>query len=358
VYGTRAAASSRTGAAVLPRRGGRRGCGRGPGRRGRRRRGAGTSRGRRPRRGVQDVLRDPAGECGGEGCLEGAGRGVGLQPYGGGGRSVVGGVGGFDGDADQDGPGAQAYAPSGCPALAQSPRREFAGGPVEGRVPPSRLVPGGLGVLVPASVRDRRCVVGVRIGSFQQAGPPGFHRFPRGSVPIMADWEIRPASAADVDAIAELRAVVLRGDLERLGRYDARRVRQRLRDGFVAEWTWVIEVGGAFAGCVALRPDGDARCHWLEHFYLAARHQGGGIGSGVLGELLERCDRDGGRWRGRRRTAECVAGESGSAVVRAVRVRRRGRGRGGCVHGAGAGRLTCASVLRPDIRGGCVVVRV
>jgi len=109
----------------------------------------------------------------------------------------------------------------------------------------------------------------------------------------MADWELRPASAADVEAIAELRADVLRGDLERLGRYDARRVRQRLRDGFEPGRTWVIEVGGAFAGCVALRPDAGARCHWLEHFYVGAQHQGRGIGSGVLGELLERCDRDG-----------------------------------------------------------------
>ncbi|WP_328682145.1 GNAT family N-acetyltransferase [Streptomyces sp. NBC_00343] len=110
----------------------------------------------------------------------------------------------------------------------------------------------------------------------------------------MADWELRPASAADADAIAELRAVVLRDDLERLGRYDARRVRQRFRDGFEPGWTWVIEVGGAFAGCVALRPDADARCHWLEHFYVGAAQQGRGIGSGVLGELLERCDRGGG----------------------------------------------------------------
>ncbi|KUM80263.1 GNAT family N-acetyltransferase [Streptomyces curacoi] len=107
----------------------------------------------------------------------------------------------------------------------------------------------------------------------------------------MADWEIRPAVASDVEAVAELRAVVLRADLERLGRYDDRRVRQRLRDGFDPAHTWVIEVGGTFAGCVALRPAGDA--HWLEHFYLAPRHQGGGIGSGVLRELLERCDRGG-----------------------------------------------------------------
>ena len=111
------------------------------------------------------------------------------------------------------------------------------------------------------------------------------------SVAIMADWKIRPASDADVEAVAELRAIVLRDDLERLGRYDARRVRQRLRDGFDASHTWVIEVGGAFAGCVALRPAGDAR--WLEHFYLAPHAQGGGIGSAVLRELLERCDRDG-----------------------------------------------------------------
>ncbi|MER6085105.1 GNAT family N-acetyltransferase [Streptomyces sp. NPDC001833] len=106
-----------------------------------------------------------------------------------------------------------------------------------------------------------------------------------------ADWRMRPASDADVEAVAELRALVLRDDLERLGRYDERRVRQRLRDGYDADHTWVIEAGGAFAGCVALRPTGDA--HWLEHFYLAPHAQGGGIGSAVLRELLERCDRDG-----------------------------------------------------------------
>ncbi|MEV0416199.1 GNAT family N-acetyltransferase [Streptomyces sp. NPDC050448] len=107
----------------------------------------------------------------------------------------------------------------------------------------------------------------------------------------MVDWGIRPASASDVEAVAELRAVVLRADLERLGRYDERRVRQRLRDGFDPEHTWVIEVDGAFAGCVALRPAEDAQ--WLEHFYLAPRLQRSGIGSDVLRGLLERCDGSG-----------------------------------------------------------------
>ncbi|MFJ8362752.1 GNAT family N-acetyltransferase [Streptomyces sp. NPDC093984] len=104
----------------------------------------------------------------------------------------------------------------------------------------------------------------------------------------MADWEMRPASVSDVEAVVELRAMVMRADLERLGRYDEQRVRQRLRDRFDPAHTWVIEVGGAFAGCVALRPAEEA--HWLEHFYLAPRLQGSGIGTGVLRELLERCE--------------------------------------------------------------------
>jgi GNAT superfamily N-acetyltransferase len=107
----------------------------------------------------------------------------------------------------------------------------------------------------------------------------------------MADWECRPATAADVEAVAELRAVVLRTDLERLGRYDEQRVRQRLRDRFAPAHSWIIEVNGAFAGCVALRP-ADGAC-WLEHFYLLADLQGGGIGAAVLRGLLERCDREG-----------------------------------------------------------------
>ncbi|NUP01885.1 MAG: GNAT family N-acetyltransferase [Nonomuraea sp.] len=106
----------------------------------------------------------------------------------------------------------------------------------------------------------------------------------------MADWEFRPALAADVETVAELRAVVMRTDLERLGRYDQHRVRQRLRDGFTPSHTSVIEVNGAFAGCVALRPAENT--YWLEHFYLDPDLQGRGIGSAVLGLLMERCDRE------------------------------------------------------------------
>ncbi|MCK2242793.1 MULTISPECIES: GNAT family N-acetyltransferase [unclassified Crossiella] len=108
---------------------------------------------------------------------------------------------------------------------------------------------------------------------------------------LAAGWALRAAEPADVEAIAELRASVLRPDLERLGIFDEHRVRQRLRDSFHPRHTSIIEVDGAFAGSVTVRPDGDAR--WLEHFYLAPGLQGRGIGSAVLRTLLARADAEG-----------------------------------------------------------------
>ncbi|MFK4593663.1 GNAT family N-acetyltransferase [Streptomyces pristinaespiralis] len=104
-------------------------------------------------------------------------------------------------------------------------------------------------------------------------------------------WVLRRAVAADVEEIAELRATVMRPDLERLGRYDEHRVRQRLRDSFSTQHTSIIVIGHELAGCVTVRPAGDRQ--WLEHFYLAPRHQGRGLGSAVLRTLLERTDEQG-----------------------------------------------------------------
>jgi GNAT superfamily N-acetyltransferase len=104
-------------------------------------------------------------------------------------------------------------------------------------------------------------------------------------------WTLRPATPDDVEPIAELRAVVMRPDLERLGRFGEHRVRQRFRDAFVAAHLSVIVAEGRFAGCVALRPAQDA--HWLEHFFIDPELQGRGLGSAVLRALLARTDADG-----------------------------------------------------------------
>ena len=109
------------------------------------------------------------------------------------------------------------------------------------------------------------------------------------------NWSLRPGRAEDVEPVAELRAVVMRDDLVRLGRYDEHRVRQRLRDGFSPAYTSVIEVEGAFAGCVTLRPyeEGDGAGVYLEHFYLTPEVQGRGLGTAVLRGLLDRTDAEG-----------------------------------------------------------------
>ncbi|WP_406217244.1 GNAT family N-acetyltransferase [Streptomyces canus] len=107
----------------------------------------------------------------------------------------------------------------------------------------------------------------------------------------LADWTLCAATPADVEVIVELRAVVMRPDLERLGRFDEHRVRQRFRDAFVERHMSIIMVEGRFAGCVALRPAADG--HWLEHFFIAPELQGLGLGSAVLRSLLARTDADG-----------------------------------------------------------------
>ncbi|MFF3172866.1 GNAT family N-acetyltransferase [Streptomyces sp. NPDC057900] len=104
-------------------------------------------------------------------------------------------------------------------------------------------------------------------------------------------WTLRPATPEDLEAIVEIRAVVMRPDLVRLGRYDEHRVRQRLRDSYLPEYTSIIVVDGRFGGSVTLRPAEGGLC--LENFFLAGELQGAGIGSAVLRELLARTDAEG-----------------------------------------------------------------
>src|SRR5437868_7883927 len=102
------------------------------------------------------------------------------------------------------------------------------------------------------------------------------------------DWTLRPAEQSDIEPIAELRAIVMRPDLEGLGRYDPHRVRQRFRDAFAPQHTSIVLVNNAIAGCVTLRPTGDE--YILENFYLTPKAQGHGIGSALLHTLLRKPD--------------------------------------------------------------------
>ena len=99
-------------------------------------------------------------------------------------------------------------------------------------------------------------------------------------------YKLRPSQASDAGWIAELRAVVMRPDLERLGRFDPVRVRERFLNGFRPEHTFVVDVAGQNAGAIAVRPEPDAQ--WIEHFYLAPEQQGKGLGGAVLRQAMDR----------------------------------------------------------------------
>ena len=103
--------------------------------------------------------------------------------------------------------------------------------------------------------------------------------------PVSAEFSLRPSQASDAEWIAELRAVVMRPDLERLARWDPVRVRERFLNGFQPEHTFVVEVAGRNAGVIAVRPEPDAQ--WIEHFYLAPEHQGKGLGGAVLQQAMD-----------------------------------------------------------------------
>ncbi|GAB6903145.1 GNAT family N-acetyltransferase [Kineosporia succinea] len=107
----------------------------------------------------------------------------------------------------------------------------------------------------------------------------------------MADWTFRPATDEDLERIADLKVLVIRPHLERLRPWDEASARHYLYVRWHAANVRVIEVGGEFAGCVALRQAED--CRWIEQFYLYPQFQGQGLGTAVIGALLEECDADG-----------------------------------------------------------------
>jgi len=89
----------------------------------------------------------------------------------------------------------------------------------------------------------------------------------------------------DFDALADLRAAAMQASLQRLGRYDPQRSRERLRAGFEPDRTRAIERDGRRIGFYALRPvDGALR---LDHLYLLPATCGQGVGSQVMRHIIE-----------------------------------------------------------------------
>jgi GNAT superfamily N-acetyltransferase len=101
---------------------------------------------------------------------------------------------------------------------------------------------------------------------------------------------LEPASAADAPALADLRALAMRESLERVGRFDAQRVRERLLAEFSAAHTQHVVCGDRRVGFVVVRPHGDGLL--LDHLYVTPEAQGRGIGAAVLVQVFALADRE------------------------------------------------------------------
>ena len=96
---------------------------------------------------------------------------------------------------------------------------------------------------------------------------------------------LAPVQSCDFEAMLKLRIAALRESLERLGRFDPARARERLAAGFAPQHMHHIEVDGQRVGFVTLRPDliQQPASLRLDHLYLVPNAQGRGVGSWVIG---------------------------------------------------------------------------
>ena len=96
------------------------------------------------------------------------------------------------------------------------------------------------------------------------------------------------ATAEDFEALAALRIAAMRESLERIGRFDPARARERLRAGFAAQHTRHIEVDAERVGFIVVKPQDGALL--LDHLYIRPGAQRRGVGTAVLALVLAEAD--------------------------------------------------------------------
>ena len=99
-------------------------------------------------------------------------------------------------------------------------------------------------------------------------------------MPLSPRFTLEPVLATDFEALLALRIRAMRPSLERLGRFDPERARERFAAGFAPEFTRHVVVDSQRVGCVTLRHAGDAMR--LDHLYIDPRHQARGTGRWLM----------------------------------------------------------------------------
>lgn len=102
---------------------------------------------------------------------------------------------------------------------------------------------------------------------------------------ISSRLSLQPVMAGDFEEMLALRIDAMRPSLERVGRFDFARSRERLSAGFLPSFMQHILLDGQRVGFFTLKPEGDAALR-LNHLYLHSSASGQGIGSWVLRQVL------------------------------------------------------------------------
>lgn len=96
---------------------------------------------------------------------------------------------------------------------------------------------------------------------------------------------LQPVLAGDFEDMLALRIDAMRPSLERVGRFDLARSRERLAAGFVPPYMQHILLDGERVGFFTLKPEGDTALR-LDHLYLRSGASGQGVGTWVLRQVL------------------------------------------------------------------------
>ncbi len=84
----------------------------------------------------------------------------------------------------------------------------------------------------------------------------------------------------DADKLVEIRIAAMKESLERLGRFDPRRAKERFISSFEPENTKYIVLNGYIVGFVVVKLKSNEIL--LDHLYIKPEHQNKGIGEAVL----------------------------------------------------------------------------
>ena len=114
---------------------------------------------------------------------------------------------------------------------------------------------------------------------------------------IQVMLSLAPVAACDFEEMLAIRMETLRESLERLGRFDPVRARERLEAGFAPEYMRHIVQDEQRVGYITLRPASGQvpRTLQLDHLYIRPIFQSGGIGAWALDwakaqAVLQDCD--------------------------------------------------------------------